>query len=270
MAEDAFEAVFGRDWKLRAIAASPPRDGLEVLVGQSGGGGFRKALRAVIPVDQAAAAPLALVLDDVPGAVVVSMVAWSPWDPDWSYRAFGDLPVEQLLKLREDVCIGHARGSSAQDPSRDRSTDDKPPAAHLPRADDPQGWHAMPAQAGRPGFRRLRRIDVTCGERIVIDGEFQDSATAPDGGRIAIHEYGFTVVADRTSHAILSIATDPRVLPYRECPSVGANLPRLYGERLENLRRVVPAALPGAAGCTHLNDTLRGLADVPVLLRYLD
>jgi hypothetical protein len=270
VAEEGFEALFGPDWKLRTIVASRPRSELDRLIGQSGGGGFRKALREAIPGDQARAAPLALVLDDVPGAVIVSSVAWSPWDPDWSRRAFGDLPIAELLKMREGVCIGHAPGSSAQDPDHDRSIGDNPQAADLPRADEPDGWHAMLSQAGSPGFRRLRRIDVTCGgEQIVIDGEFQDSATRPEGGRIAVHEYGFAVIAERASHAILSIETDPRVLPYGECPSVSANLPRLHGQRLDDLRRAVPASLPGAAGCTHLNDALRGLADVPALLHHL-
>mgnify|MGYP000154907814 CR=1 FL=1 len=35
-------------------------------------------------------------------------------------------------------------------------------------------------------------------------------------------------------------------------------------------QREVPVALAGAAGCTHLNDALRSLADVPQLVAALD
>lgn len=268
LAEQEVEAFFGQDWKLLSIAASPPCEALRDLVGKSGGGGFRKALRQVIAADQAVASPLAAILDDLPGAVIVSGAAWSAWDPDWMSRMFGNVPLVDMLKAREGVCIGHAPGSSAQDPERR--------AAHLPhadaeqrqRGDDPDGWHTMPEQ-NSVGFRRARRIDIANDTMIRIDAEFQDSATRPGGGRFAVHEYGLRVEADRKTQTILSIAVDPRVLPYGECSAVAGNLPRLYGERLADLRQAVPASLPGAAGCTHLNDALRGLADVPALLRHL-
>lgn len=268
VAEHEVEALFAQDWKLLSIAASPPREALRDLVGTSGGGGFRKALRQVIPSDQAVASPLAAILDDVPGAVIVSGVAWSEWDPNWMKRMFGDVPLAQMLKAREGVCIGHAPGSSAQDPERRSAHLDHADAVLRQRSEDPGGWHVMPEQ-DCVGFRRVRRIDIARGATIRIDAEFQDSATRPGGSRFAVHEYGLRVEADGDTHAILSIAVDPRVLPYGECPAVAANLPRLYSERLEDLRQAVPASLPGAAGCTHLNDALRGLADVPALLRYL-
>lgn len=268
VAEHELEARFTQDWKLLSIATSPPREALRDLVGTSGGGGFRKALRQVIASDQAVASPLAAILDDVPGAVIVSGVAWSEWDPNWMKRMFGDVPLAQMLKAREGVCMGHARGSSAQDPEHRSAHLDHADAERRQRSDDPDGWHCMPEQDG-VGFRRVRRIDVARGATIRIDAEFQDSATRPDGSRFAVHEYGLSVEADRDTRAILSIAVDPRVLPYGECPAVAGNLPRLYGERLDDLRQAVPASLPGAAGCTHLNDALRGLADVPALLGYL-
>lgn len=264
--ETEIDAVFARDWTLRSIACSS-NDHLGALIGQRGAGGFRKALGKVIATEQAHADPLAAILDDIPGTALVSSVAWSEWDPNWMQRAFGDAPIEHLLKLREGVCIGHAPGSSAQDPDHDRAGNTHAAAVDLRRADDPEGWHGLPSTDGI-GFRRLRRIDIeNCGQ-LLIDAEFQDSATRPEGGRFAVHEYGLRVVAEPKTHEILSIAVDPRVLPYGECPAVAKNLPRLHGERLENLRQAVPASLPGAAGCTHLNDALRGLADVPVLLRY--
>lgn len=264
-----FEACFGADWKLQAIASSPPRAGLEKLVGLRGGGGFRKALREVMPVEADGSDPLWLILDDIVGAVLVSSVAWAEWDSDWEKKAFGGVPIEQLLKARENVCIGHAAGSSAQTREIHEKMPRKPDAASLLRADDPVGWHAMETQDG-VGFRRMRRMDIVRTEEISIDAEFQDSATKPDGGRIAVHEYSIRATADQVSSKLLSLEAEPRVLPYGECPGVMSNLPRLLGEPLGAMRRAVPAALPGAAGCTHLNDALRALADVPALLRCLD
>jgi hypothetical protein len=264
-AEDSFAATFGKDWTIADIAAEPPRPALSRLVGTHGARGFRKAVQAAFSGSEDK--PLQLVLDDIPGATLVAGAAWQEWDPDWMQKAFGDLPLETLLKARENVCIGHATGSSAQDARLARSEEPKPLAATLPRSDDPLGWHAMEAQDG-PAFRRLRRLDVSAGGVIRVDAEFQDSATSPRG-QIAIHEYGLVVTADPQSFAILAIETDPRVLPYRECPSVAASLPRLIGVPLPELRRTVPVALAGAAGCTHLNEAFRGLAAVPALLAQL-
>ena len=268
VAAASFEARFGADWKLQAIVVTPRREAFAGLIGVRGGGGFRKALRQAMPTGEQSADPLWLILDDIVGTVLVSSIAWSEWDPDWQRKAFGDVPIEQLLKARENVCIGHAAGSSAQQRDPQDGIDRKPNAADLWRADDPHGWHAMEPQPG-VGFRRMRRMDIALADEIRIDAEFQDSATKPAGGRISVHEYGIGVTADPVSLRMLSLDTDPRVLPYRECPAVSANLPQLLGERLSDLRRAVPVALAGAAGCTHLNDALRAMADVPALLRHI-
>jgi hypothetical protein len=39
---------------------------------------------------------------------------------------------------------------------------------------------------------------------------------------------------------------------------------------LADFRDAVLATLPGTLGCTHLNDVLRALADVPTLVAHLD
>ena len=144
----------------------------------------------------------------------------------------------------------------------------KPDAAGLIRNDDRNGWHAMEPQPG-VGFRRMRRMDIVFADEIRIDAEFQDSATKPNGGRIAVHEYGIGVTAEPASGRILTLDTEPRVLPYGKCPAVSASLPQLLGGRLADLRRAVPVTLARAAGCTHLNDALRAMADVPALLRHI-
>lgn len=118
-------------------------------------------------------------------------------------------------------------------------------------------------------MRRARRMDVRrLDTRIVIDAAFQDSATTPSGGRAVVHEYRLSATADAQSLRLLSVEAEPRVLPFVECPSATANLSRLLGTRLPELRDKVLAELRGTAGCTHLNDAVRALAEVPALAEH--
>jgi hypothetical protein len=268
LAEDAFEARVHRDRTVVAITADPPRPALPRLAGARAGGGLRKALEEIVPEERRRATPLYLILDDIGGASLVSSWAWSQWDPNWleAGRAdFGEADLAKLMAARVGVCIGLASGSSAFDPGKDRSG---APAGDLRHPDDPQGWHALPAQEG-VGFRRARRIDISLGRNILIDAAFQDSATTPAGGRAAVHEYTLQLAADPVSLAVLSTTADPRVLPHAECPSAVTNIGRLVGARLPDLRERVAVELAKTEGCTHLNDAYRALADAPALVERL-
>jgi hypothetical protein len=129
------------------------------------------------------------------------------------------------------------------------------------------------------GMRRARRIDVWLDQTIVIDSAFQDSATMrpgtmpqgtiPSGGRSVVHEYRLRATADPDSFQILSAEAEPRVLPFVECTAAAANVSRLVGVPLPELRERVLAELRGTAGCTHLNDALRALAEAPALIEHL-
>jgi hypothetical protein len=68
---------------------------------------------------------------------------------------------------------------------------------------------------------------------------------------------------------VLSVQAEPRVLPFVECTTAPANLRRLIVAPLPELRDRVLAELRGTAGCTHLNDALRALAEVPSLAARL-
>lgn len=269
-AEDAFEAQIRSDRTIVAIAADPPRPQIEALVGERGGGKLRGVLAQVVPEELQRATPLYLVLDDISGVSLIAGWAWSQWNPDWLAQMRASRSEEQaraFAKSRENVCIGHVPGSSAFDlssPDRDGFT----PAPDLRRADDPDGWHAFTLQDS-VGFRRARRIDVALDDLIRVDAAFQDSGSRPDGGRAALHEYRLTLTADPRTGEVISIEAEPRVLPFAECPSATANLTRLVGTSLDAMRATVLAELSGPAGCTHLNDALRALAEVPALVRRL-
>jgi hypothetical protein len=206
-----------------------------------------------------------LALDDISGASLVSAWAWACWQPDWQARMAemkAQMPSDQRA-LRENVCMGLATGSSGLSLSTAGAV-----AVSLRNPADPDGWHAFPEPTGC-SFRRARRIDVWHDGAIRIEAHFQDTATTPDGGRAAIHEYSLSASADPDTLELLSLEPVPHVLPFPECPAAVHNARALVGTRLPAMRERVLAELRGTAGCTHLNDVLRALTDVPVLVRGL-
>jgi hypothetical protein len=128
------------------------------------------------------------------------------------------------------------------------------------------GWHDI-LEISALSMRRARRIDVWVdGAEARVDAMFQDSSTRPGGSRVAVHEYTLSARADLAAMTLTALDPTARVLPYAECPLAVLNVGTLIGTPLADLRSVVLDRLQGVAGCTHLNDALRALADVPVLL----
>ena len=269
-----------RDWmeirasagrEILAIETSRSSDAAQQLVGSRGGGYLRGEIARLLPDEHIGRTPLHLLLDDFSGASLVAGWAWSRWKPaDWNARIGEARRVGGRNGKMEGICTGFRPGSSAL--TQDGSAKDNQNTTRVPpltRPDDTLGWHELATQTG-VGMRRARRIDVWLDEVIQIDVGFQDSATAPDGGdRIAIHEYHVTATADPQSFEVLTLRSDPRILPFPECPSASANIGRLVGKDLRTFRLEVLEQLPGTLGCTHLNDVLRSMADVPHLAQQL-
>jgi hypothetical protein len=162
----------------------------------------------------------------------------------------------------------HTEGSSAITDIRGELHDARAVPA-LAHPDDPAGWHKLPANNG-VNMRRARRIDVWHEDgRLQIEAMFQDSASCPNDERMAVHEYGLQATADAQSGEILSLVAQPRILPYQECPAAAGNVARLIGLPLAGLRHQVLVTLRRELGCTHLNDALRALAEVPALAAYI-
>jgi hypothetical protein len=271
IAEDGFRALLKPDRTILAIATEPERPAAARLVGERGGAHLRRVLDEAMPEERHAATPLHLILDDISGASLVAGWAWSQWTDDWLGGAPNSIDPGQLAKMlrnMEGVCIGFAPGSSALALGPNRGSAGGAPAPGLRNPDDPDGWHGFPVHEG-VNMRRARRVDVTLGDAVTIDAAFQDSASRPDGGRMALHEYRLSATADPVSLRITSIAAEPRVLPFPECPSATRNLARLLGAPLMELRERVLEELRATAGCTHLNDALRALVAVPPLLQHL-
>lgn len=272
-AEGAFEILATPRREIVTIASRPERADLQQLVGERAGGNLRAHLARVVPEDKAAGAPLYLILDDFSGASLVAGWAWSRWKPDWmtAARATGGASTAGRGGRMEGVCTGFRPGSTALNPdgTGNPTIQNACPVESLVNPDDPLGWHEFTVQTG-VGMRRARRIDVWLeDDLILIDLGFQDSATAPEGGRIAIHEYLARATADPKTLELLSLSADPRVLPYKECPGAITYAQRMLGASLGDMREQVLETLPGVLGCTHLNDVLRSMAETPQMLETL-
>lgn len=268
LAEDAYVATIKPDRTIAAIQTTPERANIGKLVGQRGGGHLREILKEALPDEINHATPLYLILDDISGASLISAWAWMHWTPDWMEQ-FKDKRDEHIKRM-EGVCIGFRPGSQALDVVRfDHPQQGEPaPSPGLRNPEDPDGWHPLTNQ-DKVGMRRARCIDLWQDDVIHIHSAFQDSASAPSGVRQVLHEYRLTASADPHTLELLSLEAEPRVLPFPECTAAPANLRRLLGTPLGQLRNQVLTSLPGSAGCTHLNDAVRALAEVPALLDKL-
>ena len=122
--------------------------------------------------------------------------------------------------------------------------------------------------------RRRRRLDllapVAPGGEHRIDLHFRDSHVDEDGVETVLHEYTVTGTADAGSGRIVSVAARAQVLPWLECPGAVASAERLAGMELSSLRPTIRHEFVGRSTCTHLNDSLRSLADISALARELE
>ncbi|MCB2062428.1 MAG: DUF2889 domain-containing protein [Novosphingobium sp.] len=267
-------AVLEDDKTIRSISATPEPSRLQEIVGHRAGGHLRMFVREIMPELVENAVPLYLVLDDLSGSALVSNISWSMWDPSLMLdrRAnMSDHEFEEMMAGRANVCWGLAEGNSGLTFRRNVEEVAAADAGELRNPDDPLGWHDFALNEG-PGFRRARRMDMwrdPSSGVLTIDAAFQDSAKRADGGRTAIHEYLLRVTADPDTLEILSLVPEPRILPFWECPGAVANTQRLVGTSLDGIRDEVLLQLRGPEGCTHLNDAMRALADVPVLVKSL-
>ena len=78
-----------------------------------------------------------------------------------------------------------------------------------------------------------------------------------------------TAVVDPVDHTLVSAEATPRVLPFPECQWAAPNVKQLVGMPVTGFRSSVQRTLTELQACTHLNDMLRGLAEVPALVAHL-
>lgn len=254
------------------ISATPDHPRLSDMVGVRAGGASRHALAATL--GDIRGTPTFQLLDDFAGASLVAGWIWSRWIDDWqaAMRSKGTQSTAGNKGRMLNICTGFTEGASSLSDvgSVDHSHQSSTEVGPLVNPDDPVGWHAMTEQTGRPQARRARRIDVWRAEGVLkVDAAFQDSGPNPQGTRTAIHEYRVYAEIDEATDTLLSLQVLPLILPFRECPGASMKAARMVGQNVADFRQAVLDTLVGTLGCTHLNDVLRALADVPALARLL-
>jgi len=254
------------------LETSPPDQRAAELVGVRAGGESRRQMSAVI--GDLIGTPLYQILDDFAGASLVAAWIWSQWMEDW--EEFSNKPEQRQSHGRNgtmlNICTGFAEGSSAlaKIGTKAQNFEGAPHVGPLVNDEDPMGWHQMPEQSG-PAMRRARRIDVWReGDMLMVDAGFQDSGTSPQGGRRGVHEYRVYAEIDVRTGTLLSLQALPLILPFVECPGASIKATRMVGQNISKFRDTVLEVLPATLGCTHLNDVLRALADVPSLAGHLE
>jgi Protein of unknown function (DUF2889) len=254
--------------EIMSAAANPPHPRLPELVGVRAGGASRVALGGIM--GDVRGTPLFQLLDDFAGASLVAGWIWSQWTDDWMAQARRQSADDRKDRML-NICTGFAEGASslAADGSPEQIEQSSAEVGPLENPDDAVGWHAMTFQQG-PQKRRARRIDLWRDEGLIkIDAAFQDSGSNPNGGRTAIHEYRVHAEVDPASDELVTLQVLPLILPFRECPGAAIKATRMIGHKVSSFRNDVLETLPSTLGCTHLNDVLRALADVPALARSL-
>lgn len=265
------------------IRTSPIREILEIsaqlkhprlseLVGVRAGGASRHALADTL--GDLRGTPTFQLIDDFAGASLVAGWIWSRWIDDWQtpISRNGAQPTAGNKGRMVNICTGFTEGASSltADGRVDHVHQSSSEVGPLVDAEDPIGWHHMPEQSGRPQARRARRIDLWRAEGVLkVDAAFQDSGPNPQGTRTAIHEYRVYAEIDEASGTLVSLQALPLILPFRECPGASIKAARMVGQDVGNFRHAVLDTLSSTLGCTHLNDVLRSLADIPALARLL-
>ena len=260
-----------------AISVTPARSDIQGLVGAVGGSDLRNALERVLPGEREAATPLYFLLDDIAGTSLIAGFAWSRWDPEVRQRMSGGAAdrgaMARTFGVRKGriICSG-LRPDGWADTHRVRQQDPQHavrPAGDIRTPDDPLGWHLFPPDP-KVGMRRHRRVDAWLeGDVVKVDAFFRDSCWDPDGTQLALHEYTVTADVDGHHHTLLSAVATPRVLPFPECQLAAPHAEQLKGTPVTSFRSTVQRTLTELHACTHLNDMLRSLAEVPALVKAL-
>ena len=271
VAAATLHAVTGRERDIQTIEADPEPPGLHELVGCRAGGGLRGVIAEHLSEEIESGTPLYLLLDDLAGATLIAGFTFFKWQDE--YPEIKQRYQSAPPRINTNICSGFQEGSGALNPDGTLKgvSENTPPAPPLADPDDPVGWHELgdhPAIA----MRRARRIDVwtdTDAVTINVDAMFRDTCWIPDGTETVLHEYRIFATAEAGSGTLTTAEAVPLVLPYVECPEAAPNAARLVGTTLTTLRSQVLEQLKNADCCTHLNDALRALAEVPVLATSL-
>jgi Protein of unknown function (DUF2889) len=262
LAEATVDATLDVDFVLTALETTGGEVAASVLVDSLVRAGFRARVDQAMPPEMQGS-PLFVLLDDLPVATLISGYA----------RLYdGDLDKHQADARANmtDVCSGwRADGLMIRSiGTTGRMPIPVGPDAPPPETDDPLAWHPIPALP-TGSMRRRRLIDISPGtvEDFEVFATFRDTFVGADGAQRVLHEYTLQGAVDAEGRITSCIAT-PRVLPWNECPHAAASASGLVGQHAADIRRAM-RGVRGVGTCTHLNDLLRSLGDLDVLIEKL-
>jgi hypothetical protein len=253
-----------RSLRITSLSSVPEWDLVAGLVGSIVVSGFRKELRQWPAEALGRRRLLFSLLDDLPGASLVSGYGVARASPvtDPFNRA--------MFEARLNVCSGWATGGSMDQLSIEQENIPMPDGVELLLDDDepndPLAWHPT-GPLGPVEMRRQRMIDVyrvheDGSETVHADAHFRDVCQATESKAVVVHEYSVSVVVDPNSTEVLALSATAHVLPWAECPGALASAREAIGHPLADLHGKLGGALTGTSSCTHLNDTLRSLGHV--------
>lgn len=276
---DALDAPreVGHDWlaatltpgggTITGLSANRHGDVLAGIRGLRPGGQLRKAVAEALPDEPANSTLLYRLIDDMAGATFMSTGGWETWLPGGSEQYFAEIGLASMLgRSVEGLCVSYAAGSPAMTAEgRTNSAIAHRGLGRLPYATpDPLAWHRFADQEG-PNQWRIRYIDLWLEDgRYHAEFGFQDSAARLEGPefRALYHEYRGKAVIHPKSFVLEEMTLTQGSLPFGTCLAALGSGDKLVGLSLVEFRNTVLQMLPGAAGCTHLNDALRSLQDV--------
>jgi hypothetical protein len=251
---------------LTTLHVLPDHGDPERLVGVAVAGGFRKAVHAAYPHDVALGSVVALLLDELPVATLISGYA----------RLYaGQIPANaSTTAMKGDICSGWREGGTMMRSVRAGlgvpvTLGPRAPGTMADRELDPLGWHELPPLP-HGSMRRRRLVDIAPVDDVWnVTAMFRDTHRESGGDETVLHEYTLTATVDAATGIFLTCAAVPRVLPWVECPVAAASADRLAGQHHRAVRDHVRSELRGTSTCTHLNDLLRSLGDIGPLMTTL-
>jgi hypothetical protein len=276
-AEMVVDVGLGRT--IEAITVVPERAHIGRMVGAQGGSRLRTAIDEAVPGEREHGTPLHFILDDIAGATLIAGFAWTqgrkagdPVPVGMTQNPFGNAPSapvptpgnEPGMRKGRIICSG-LRPNGFMQVKREQG---EFMVHHLRLAgdlssDDPWAWHDI-EPAPEVCMRRRRRIDAwRDGDMIAVDVHFRDSLWSAEHVELALHEYTVQAQIDPTTLTLHQIEAVPRVLPFPECPWAAPHTTMLVGHDVGGFRTDVQETLTELQCCTHLNDMLRGLTEVP-------
>jgi hypothetical protein len=262
LARERLEMTVGRSRDIGIARDESNSRDLDFMTGLSFGRPIRGAVATHFSKELAERSLFIRLLDEIPGPIGLAHAAFLAWS--------GRPPGSQLGRPVEGLCVGYRPGSSAVLP-------DKTTNFELIRAreesvaldDDRWAWHSVADTTG-PSLWRLRALDVWHEDNVICaNTQFQDSGSLPDSGnyRRVMHEYRVTAIIDPCDFVLRAVEVTPGMLPFPTCLAAPESAGGLVGHPVSTFGKLVSMDLTGTAGCTHLNEALKALQDVPAIAR---